>query len=347
MAYKLPWEVEFAVFVDGVDVTRHMNPYLEDLSVEDKDGMVTDTAELTFSDADGQLLMPNPGGSVLIAIQGIEVFEGVIDEVRSRCTRTTGRQVSVSAKGFDSFSKPKEVLTFHKDKTTFGEFLTEAARRAGVSITIDPRFAGLQREWWAAYNESFLHLGTRLAMELGATFKIQGGKAVFAARGTGQNANGATMPTVSGAWGQNLLAWDIAPLLGRPRFSAARSRYFDREEGRWIERSTTINPGNFGPAGAEAVNRAPKADGDHADNVNTATAEESERGRGEGTAVIMIEPAARVEGSFLLIGARPGVDGSYRITGVRHSLARGEGSTTAVELKQPAGDAGVDSRTNE
>ena len=43
-------------------------------------------------------------------------------------------------------------------------------------------------------------------------------------------------------------------------------------------------------------------------------------------------------------GIRDGVDGTYLISGVTHSLNRHSGFLTHLKLKQPAGAAGTNSR---
>ena len=54
--------------------------------------------------------------------------------------------------------------------------------------------------------------------------------------------------------------------------------------------------------------------------------------------------ASRRRLRVMLLGARPGIDGLYRIDTVDHELSRSDGFTTSLSLKQPQGDAGKDSR---
>ncbi|RYB05729.1 hypothetical protein [Lichenibacterium ramalinae] len=62
------------------------------------------------------------------------------------------------------------------------------------------------------------------------------------------------------------------------------------------------------------------------------------------------KPASLVEAAVIsgalanVSGIRDGVDGTYLISGVTHSLSRHSGFITHLELERPAGAAGTDSR---
>ena len=171
----MAWSVSWSVTLDGANMTDRWNPYLTSIEVSDKDGTASDTANLTFDDSDGQCILPSNGGRVVIALEGMKVFEGTVDEVRSTGARGQGRLLTVSCKGFDSRGKVKEPQDFHKDDATLQAFMDDAAKRAGLkSVRIDPDFAQIRRDYWSADSESFIHLGERIARELGGTFKIQG-----------------------------------------------------------------------------------------------------------------------------------------------------------------------------
>ncbi|MFN3890184.1 MAG: phage late control D family protein [Beijerinckiaceae bacterium] len=339
----MAWSVSWAVTVDGANMTDRWNPYLTSIEVSDKDGTASDTANLTFNDSDGQCILPRDGGGVVIELEGVKVFEGTVDEVRSTGARGQGRLLTVSCKGFDSRGKVKEPQEFHKDDASLQEFMDDAARRAGLkSVRIDPDFAQIRRDYWSADSESFIHLGERLARELGGTFKIRGRTAVLVKRGEGASPAGSAMPIVRGVWGDNLISWDIAPFVGRPRHTKARVRWFDRKAARWKEEDVQVD-GQTPPAATSPKFTA--GDKETAQRRAKAKKSESERDGGEGSARILLNPTAQAEGTFVLVGARPGIDGAYRIAGVTHACDRSGGSQTSLDLKQPQGEAGKDGRS--
>jgi phage protein D len=237
----MAWSVSWEVTVDGEPMTDQMNPYLMSIDISDKDGTSSDTATLIYDDSDGQVQFPPTGARVVIAIDGVEVFEGITDEPRSTGARGQGMILTVPCKGFDSRGKVKESLNFHKDDATLQDFMDDAAKRAGVkSVLIDPELAQIRREYWSPGGANFLHLGENLARELGATFKLQGDTAVLAKRGEGGSPAGGTMPTVTATRGDNLLSWDIAPKSERPRHQKARVRWFDRKGAKFKEEDIDI-----------------------------------------------------------------------------------------------------------
>lgn len=342
----MPWMVSWAVFVDGVDTTANMRPFLIDIEVTDKDGTASDTCSLTFDDTDGMALLPKDGAKLRVLLQGAQVFSGTVDSVRSSGSRGGGRLLKVSAKGMDSRGKAKEPQSFHKDDAELGDFLDQASRHAGLGgLVIDEDLAGIKRDYWSADGESFVHLGQRIARELNATFKIRAGKsgdvAVLMPRG-----KEAGMPSVQGVVGRNVISWDIAPFTGRRTFTKAKVSYFDRDEAKFKSEEIEFELDRELPDSVNVI-RSPAKDAEQAKGIGKARKSEAEREGGEGSVEIDIAPEAQAEAAFHLTGARPGVDATYRIVSVRHKASRSGGSTTSLELKQPQGGAGKDSRKAE
>lgn len=339
------WKVEWKVLVDGKDMTGAMRPYLIDIDITDKDGSASDTCSLTFDDTDGQVELPKDGASVEVSLNGVLKFKGTVDSVRSSGTRGGGRTLRVTAKGFDSRGKVKEPLLFHKDDATLQEFMDDAGKRAGIaSIKFDPDFANIHRDYWSADSESFLHLGEKLARELGGTFKMRGDQAVLVKRGEGKATTGTKMPVIDGSIvGVNVISWDIAPFKGRRSFTKAKVRYFDRNAADFKSKEIEFDLDRDLPESTNVV-RATVNDESQAESVGEARKREAEREGGEGNVEMDLTVEAQAEATFTLSGACAGVDGEYRISTVRHKADRGGGGTTSLEIKQPGGSAGKDTR---
>ncbi|MGV1352776.1 phage late control D family protein [Klebsiella pneumoniae] len=338
----------FEISVAGQPVTERFNAILEQLSVTDKAGTTSDNASITLDDSDGQIAMPSIGDPMQISLgwqsTGASlVFDGVVETIRSTGSRGGGRQMTITAKGFDTKGKAKEPLEFHKDDASLQDFMGEAARRAGLTMQVQGALASIRRPYWAAATESFIHLGHRIAREVGGQFKIRGTMGIIYARNAGLSVSGGDLGVVVAELGVNLIDWDISPAFARPRYQTVRARYYDAEKAKWLEK--TVQVGTQGPASdATHTHRQTRADEDEAEGSATDNQRSSERERGGGTVTIIGNPAAQPEGGCQVVGARPGVDGTYRIDSVQHDLSRGSGYTTKLELKHPEGEAGTDSR---
>jgi hypothetical protein len=341
----MAWKVEWRVTIDGWDVSSNMRPYLQAITVVDKDGVASDTCNLTFDDTGGQCLLPAVGAKVVVYLQGVKVFEGVVDSTPWTMTRGGGRILDVNAKGFDTRGKAKEAQLWHLDDRTLQDALGNAAKKAGLSgIVIDPEFASIVRSYWSPDGASFLGWGQKLAREMGATFKIRNDRAVFAKRGQGTSATGSAMPTVTGTIPGNVLSVSIDPSKGRPRYSKARVRFFDRASAQFKTKEVDVESGDVSIDVIDDVRGLTAADEGQAESMAKGRKSDSDREAGDGSVEIDLAVEAQAEGTFVLTGARPGIDGTYRIVSVTHKATRSGGATTSLELKQPSGSAGTDSR---
>lgn len=335
----MAWSVDWSVSIGGADRSEDMRPYLIDIEVADKEGTSSDTCSLTFDDSDGQLQLPPEGVAIAITLDGFPAFNGTVDKVRSMGSRGGGRLLKVTGKGFDSRGKAKEGQSFHRDDATLKEFLEEAAENAGFSLSIDPQLASIRRDYWAADSENFMALGERIAREVNGTFKLRGTKAVLVKRGGNQ------LPTIAGTVGPggNVISWDIAPFTGRGKFTRAEVRWFDRDEATFKSTEVEIESDDDAPDVANIV-RMPVGDEEQAKLRAEGRKSEAEREAGDGTVELDITPDAQAESPFKLSGARPGVDGTYRITDVKHKANRSGGATTSISIKQPGAGVGKDTR---
>ena len=321
----------YTITVAGADVSSRVRPWLIDLSVTDKAGTTSDQASLSLNDANGQLAIPASRSPMTITLNGVPVFTGFVDDVRSEGDRRSGRILTIDAKGLDTGGAAKEPKEKHWDDAPLGSVLNEAGQEAGLSgVQVHGEFAGLARDYWVMDGESFIAFGRRLARELGATFKIFGNTAAFVPRGIGLSATGLALAPVSATWGDNLIGWSLAPRLSRPAFAQVAGRWYDLIEARYKTET--------GGAGAGEANfDVPEtlADADTAGRAAGSEADASDRQTGGGTVEIVGNPMAMAEAPCIVSGARTGIDGAWRIDGVTHRLARGGGFVTTLDLAQP------------
>jgi phage protein D len=339
-------ELNYKLVVARIDLSTTLDPWLQRLTIHDEAGVQSDTLEFELDDREAAIVMPPiraPIAATLVDRQGYaRQFDGFIDEIASRGDRGGGRVLIFRAKGVDTVSRLKERVDAHYDDATLAEALTAAGRAAGVAkVVVDPAFAGVARPYFAQQNESFLAFGQRLAREAGATFRVQGDVAFLVKRGTGLSVGGRALPTVVAAWGDNLVSWDISPQLGRPRHRRTRVRLHDPRTGRQKERLVELVDTAADATHTGAFLAADEAD---ADLQASADAGEVGRARGGGSVEILGDMRALPEGVLRLSGARPGIDGDYRIKSVDHTRDRSGGLTTRLELGEPHGTAGTDSR---
>lgn len=321
----------YLVTVNGRDITSTLAPILHSASVSLRSGAQGDTASIILDDTRGQIEMPSIGASISIALGWSDtgarvVFDGTVDETRSAGSRASGRILTISAKGFDAAGAAKDRIRKHWDDATVRTILGDAASLAGIgSAQVDPQLAGITLAYWAMSDESFLHMGQRLAERIGGNFRIQRDVAIMARRGAEYS------PGVVARFGDNLHGWDIAPILGRKLYGKVVAPFYDRDAARWdkVDVETGLQ------SDAVLTISPPADDSDDAQRQAEAQAEASKRGAGGGAVTIEGSSDATPDGRCVVVGARPGIDGSYRVAGVLHSISRGAGFVTELELAHP------------
>jgi phage protein D len=334
------------VIVGGQDVTSAFLPRLISVSVTKNSKRAAHTCEMQLADPDGSIYLPQDGDpvTVLLGRNGAaqQAFTGFVNNVSSDGGRG-GRKLKVSATSANQKSKVKQGELAHKDDATFKDVAEEWGRTAGLQVTVVGELASEQRDHWDMQNESFQSWGQRVAAELGATFNIEGDRAVFAPRNEGKSASGKPLTPITAAWGDNLLSWSIATADSRPVYKTVRRRFFDREAGEWkYETSDVENPGSG--VEAELDMRLPATDSKRAKASAKSGSKESKRNKGGGSVSIVGNAAAQPEARCTLAGTRPGIDGEYVIDSVEHSVSRSNGWETKLTLKLPEGNAGKDGR---
>lgn len=344
---------QFYIYVGGSDFSTRFASRLIRLTVNDTSGESSDTATIELDDTNGSIIMPQEKAVVQIALGTVdgptmEVFSGVVDDVKHIFDRNAGRRIQVEAKSADMHGKQKEEQTQHNDDSTVEDALKKAGKAAGVEVYYGGKDKS-KRKYIAQDNESFLHFAERMSRETGTTFKMVGGnKAVFLDRNGGQTVGGGAIGNVSAVVGKNLITSNISPIMARPNFGKVRARWYDVKKAKWTEETVEVaKSAVFSDSESEDVKASVRYSKDGATEAKShggSAGKESDRERGGGTVIIDGNPAARAEGMCTVVGVRPGVDGTYVIATATHELDRSSGYRTSLTLKRPGGKAGSDDR---
>lgn len=335
--------VDYKVTVAGQDVTARFDPHLLSIKITRAHGEAADTCDLELSDQDGSIVMPAERAPVQVEINSMLAFNGFVSDVTHSGSKSKGSVLSLSCSSVDQGSGVKEPKLKHKDDASLSDFASELGKAAGLTVTVAGSIAGINRPYWLAQNESFMSWGQRIAKEIGASFKILADKAYLVAINEGISASGKPLTSISAVKGRNgnLTDWSISPIISRPKFKDVEISYFDVKKGEKVKKKV--------PTGISDVDSSLRtvisaADENQAKSKAEAAGKESDREKGSGSVTILGDVAAEPEAICTISGVRPGVNGSYRISSVTHSLSKGSGFKTELDLKQPQGGAGVDSR---
>ena len=329
----------YFISIDGKDVTSNFEPYLIHLQIRLTDGGDSDTCEISLDDSAGQLRMPRDDADIEVRLQwsdsgGAVTFKGKTDEPESQGSRGGGMFMNITARATDMKGKAKEKKTKHKDDATFEAAAKEFGKLAGLKVKVSGVLAQTKRDYWSIQNESFMSWGTRIASELGATFKIRGKEAVFVPRNTNDSASGQKLPIVQAVYGENIIDWQIHPTQNRPRYNRSVVRWFDAKEAKWKQETVQISDET---ARVPLIDTRKFADKERARDRADSNAREVERSKGGGQVTIDGEPAAQAQALCVVSGVRAGVDGNYMISEATHSFTRENGWTTILDLDQLKG----------
>ncbi len=324
----------YFISVDGQDVTSRFEPFLIRLQIRQTDGGECDSCEISLDDSGGQLKLPRDDADIEVRLQwsdggGAVTFKGKTDELESQGSRGGGMVMNITARATDMKDKAKEKKTKHKDDATFEEAANEFGKLAGLNVKVLGGLAQKKRDYWATQNESFMSWGTRIASELGATFKIRGKEAIFVTRNADNSVSGQQLPTVEAIYGVNIIDWQIRPTQNRPRYNRSVVRWYDAKEAKWKQETVQISDET---ARVPLVDSRKFADGQRAKDRAESNAKEVERGKGGGTVTLVGVPEAQAQGLCRISGVRSGIDGNYRVSEATHSFSRDGGWVTVCDL---------------
>lgn len=332
---------DYQVRLNGQDVTSRIDPLLTSIKVTRAAESASDTCDISLADADGMIALPSERAPVVVLVNGAEIFRGFVSDVTASFGKGEGRTLDVSASSIDNGSKVKEPVLRSKDDASFQDVAKQWGQKAGLAVSVAGSITSVTRPYWIMQRESFMSWGQRTAREIGASFKVLGERAFFVAINEGVSSSGKALTPINAVYGENLLSGNISPIISRPKFKDVEVSYFDVKKGKRVNVSVGTGIDDVDAALRTVIMAADEAD---AKQKAGASGKQSDREKGGGSVVIVGAEHAEPEAICNISGIRPGIDGAYRISSVTHSLRKGEGFRTTLDLKQPQGGAGKDSR---
>lgn len=329
------------VVVNGKDVTNRLEPYLISVLVKDSPQW---EATVELDDRDGRLDIP-PFQSSLEIFMGwtsensYRTFIGWVSDVEHGFGRKLGgRRMTIHGIAYQQSSMVKTPFQDHAGDGAppgqmqgipipFAQAASQFGGNGGLSVSVGPTFAGTVRDYWSMNNESAMQWFARHADELGAMTRIEGSNVVF------NGVDDFNKPNIQAVWGNNLISWRLRPFIARSMWAGSSQQYYDHMLGQWTTLATQFGLSEPFGGWASAIHSlpTPAPNAQVAQQDTEGDAQKAQQYFGDGRIMINGEPQASWGGTITMIGARPGVDGTYRILCADQAWSR-QGYTTTCEV---------------
>lgn len=342
------------IIINGRDVTDRLDPYLISVTIHNYGGM---DASIELDDRDGRLDIPPLNASVEIDLgwtseSSYRAFGGQVSDVQHGFGRSLGgRRMFINAVGASQTSMIKTPMQDHigegappgsieGSKIPLALAFQQFAQNAGMQANLGASLSGVSRDYWSMNNESFMQWGSRHAKELGKQFFMSNNDQAWL--GSVKDFPGAALVA---KWGDNLISWKLHPYAARPAWTGAQQQGFDHVQGLWQQFAQQFGfntpwGGSWITALAKLPNPAPNAN--VAAQQNEGAMGLASTNSGWGRVIINGEPRAVFSSPLQIIGARPGVDGSYYVGVATHTYSR-QGFVTLLDVHPNVDDTGTNS----
>jgi len=322
------------VIVDGAPVSGAFFDRLISLTVNDREGIQSDTVELNFNDGIPHLASPRRGAILSVTMMhgagGGFVGSYVIDRVVNQFAPYT---ISVRGHSADLTSALKEGKTRHWDNKTVKQILQQIAGEHGLEARISDAVSGHLYAWIGQQDESDLNFLERVARRHGALFTIKNAVLLWLERGAGKTADGTTIPTAMITLSSILKGSGRVSETDVDRFRTVKAYWQDRAGAKRQEIVVDADPEGTG----EHVLRDPYSSRAEAEAAARAAVREMLRGLVETTCSITGNPGLMAGQPVAYVGVRSGVDGQeFILETVTHSFSKSSGLRTTFKAKLKA-----------
>ncbi|WP_319557898.1 contractile injection system protein, VgrG/Pvc8 family [Thiomicrorhabdus sp.] len=236
-------QLKFKIIVDGADITSLVQDRLLSLTVEDKQGLESDSFRLSLDNREGKIALPATQVEVQLHA-GIDSLNYLgrftVDTVEES---HPPRTLIIGGSSADLTGSLKSHKQRQWDNTTLEMVLDEIATDNQLELAMHVNFSAYTIEHLDQTAESDLALLNRLAADYHALFKIADGKLIFTLMNVSQRLSGQTLETVT-IIQSDCINW---------RYSHAERNQITEVKTKW--RNPAISNENWESVGAAGVTR--------------------------------------------------------------------------------------------
>lgn len=325
------------VTVDGVPVSGVFMDRLVSLTVTDREGILSDSLEMEFSDGPPFFQSPRRGAVVNVSISyGITpgfVGSFIVDRVDIKCLPYS---ISVGAHSADLRRGLKVQKSRHWDDAAVKDIVTGIAGEHEMEVRISDAVSGHVYDWIGQQDESDLSFLNRLARRHSALFSIKNGLLMWLDRGGGATAAGDVLKA----------AKIYLPSIVKGSCSVSESDVdrYRKVKAYWQDRAGAKRQEVEVDADLEAEGTYTMGDPfgsrEEAEIAAKACAREMLRGLTRTQCKVIGRPALMAGQPVSYFAVRPGIDGrEFILETVQHTYTKGQGLQTFLEGKLRADPA--------
>lgn len=325
----------FTISAGGIDITSRFSGLNMTMTINDGEGLKSDTMEISLDDLDGMVEAPTTG-AVLNPIGGY-VETGTRDFGLFTVDNVTyegwPQKINISAKSVAAMSlaKQREPKSYTKEEfPTYGDIFKSIASTIGLGLSIAGDLMGIPNPFEAQAEEGGLEFLTRLGEKINGAISVKSNNLVIVPKGAGLSASGSALQQIIIAPGRNLISYSVTTK-DEPKYSEVESTYYDRaaNERKVMTEST-------GMEGPKFLLRHPFQEEAEAQRAAQAAAKDLARSQAEATFVIEGDPFAQVEAHAVASGIRSKVDGIWRVKNASHTFTADAHYNTTLQCDVPS-----------
>lgn len=328
----------YQVIANGSDITARVQDRLISLTLTDATGMESDVLEIVLSDSDPAIpLQVPPTGAELelfLGYDGLNAAMGlfVCDEVElagwpGEMTIRARAAVYDKSKGGKTDLQTQKNRSWPKD-TKLGDVVSKIAKEHGLEPAVAKSLQSITLPHIDQFDESDIHLLTRLAKQYDAIVKPAAGKLTLAKRGESKSVSGEQITPVL-VHSSNCTRWRMVQ---SKRETAGMVVAYWQAVKSAKRKEVKVGSG-------EPVRRLKSYYPTEEMALAAARSDLQRRGRGKQTLALTVigSPTIAAEAPLTAVGFRPGVDGEWLITRVLHRIDPASGYTCDIEAETPNG----------